>query len=44
LKMVPGTSMTYDGVTEARDRLDLIAYLNQVNDSRECRSAQGRPR
>lgn len=44
LKMVPGTSMTYDGVPEARDRLDLIAYLKQVNDSRECRSAQGRPR
>ncbi len=44
LKMVPGTSMTYDRVPEARDRLDLIAYLKQVNNSRECRSAQGRPR
>jgi cytochrome c len=36
LEMVPGTSMTYDGVTNPNDRADLIAYLKQVNRSAEC--------
>ncbi len=27
LKMVPGTSMTYDGVQDPTERADLIAYL-----------------
>lgn len=39
LKAVPGTSMTYDGVPDAKDRGDLIAYLKQAGHSAEC----GRP-
>ena len=39
MKVVPGTSMTYDGVTDAKDRADLIAYLKRVNQTPEC----GRP-
>ncbi|SFM04047.1 cytochrome c family protein [Variovorax sp. OV329] len=34
---VPGTSMTYDGVPDAKDRGDLIAYLRHANASSECR-------
>ena len=44
LKKVPGTSMTYDGVTDPHDRSDLIAYLKQANDSPECRAVAARPR
>jgi len=29
LKTVPGTTMTYAGVTDAKDRADLIAYLGK---------------
>jgi cytochrome c len=36
LKVVPGTSMTYDGVPDAADRADLIAYLRQAGGSPEC--------
>jgi len=36
LEVVPGTSMTYDGVADAKDRADLIAYLKQANQSPEC--------
>lgn len=36
-KVVPGTAMTYDGVPDAKDRGDLIAYLKHANDSPECR-------
>lgn len=36
MKVVPATSMTYDGVTDAKDRADLIAYLKQVNQTPEC--------
>jgi cytochrome c len=36
LEVVPGTAMTYDGVTNAQDRVDLIAYLKRVNKSAEC--------
>ena len=36
LAMVPGTSMTYDGVANASERSDLIAYLKQANRSAEC--------
>lgn len=36
LQVVPGTTMTYDGVTDAQDRLDLVAYLKRVNKSAEC--------
>jgi cytochrome c len=37
MKAVPGTSMTYDGVPEAKDRSDLIAYLKNANSGPECR-------
>jgi cytochrome c len=30
LKTVPGTTMTYSGVDDAKDREDLIAYLGKV--------------
>lgn len=36
LKMVPGTSMTYDGVADPAERADLIAYLEQANDLPAC--------
>lgn len=36
LAVVPGTSMTYDGVPDRKDRSDLIAYLKRVNESTEC--------
>ena len=36
LKMVPGTAMTYDGVSDRTDRTDLIAYLKQVNETPAC--------
>lgn len=37
LATVPGSSMTYDGVPEARDRGDLLAYLKAVNGTPACR-------
>jgi cytochrome c len=37
MKAVPGTAMTYDGVPDARDRHDLIAFLKQANNGPECR-------
>jgi cytochrome c len=37
MTVLPGTSMTYDGVTDAKDRSDLIAYLKQANAGPECR-------
>ena len=36
LAVVPGTSMTYDGVPDVKERSDLIAYLKRVNQSTEC--------
>jgi cytochrome c len=36
LQMVPGTAMTYDGVPDAAERADLIAYLQQAGRSAEC--------
>jgi cytochrome c len=37
LQLVPGSSMTYDGVPDAQDRADLIAYLKLAARSPECR-------
>lgn len=37
LAMVPGSSMTYDGVADAQERADLIAYLRQADRSPVCR-------
>jgi cytochrome c len=36
LKMVPGTAMTYDGVADAEERADLIAYLEAADKTAEC--------
>jgi cytochrome c len=33
---VPGTTMTYAGVPEAKDRADLIAYLKQQTTAHGC--------
>lgn len=42
LQTVPGTAMTYDGVADAQERADLIAYLRRANDSPACHpSGQG---
>ena len=35
-KAVPGTSMTYDGIADPKDRSDLIAFLHAANRSAEC--------
>jgi cytochrome c len=32
----PGSTMTYDGVPDPKERADLIAYLKHVNDTPEC--------
>lgn len=37
LALVPGSTMTYDGVPDARDRGDLIAYLKAVNGGPPCK-------
>jgi cytochrome c len=44
LKAVPGTSMTYDGVPDAKDRADLIAYLRHANESAQCRQSSAAQR
>jgi len=36
LKTVPGTTMTYDGVPDAADRADLLAYLKGADKTPEC--------
>ncbi|WP_343051181.1 c-type cytochrome [Pseudaquabacterium terrae] len=36
LKMVPGSTMTYDGISDRRERADLIAYLKQAGQTAEC--------
>ena len=36
MAVVPGTSMTYDGVPNARDRADLIAYLREAGQGPQC--------
>jgi cytochrome c len=36
LATVPGTAMGYAGVTDPRERADLIAYLKQATASPEC--------
>lgn len=34
---VPGTSMGYAGIGDAKERVDLIAYLEQSNEAPPCR-------
>lgn len=36
LKTLPGTAMGYAGVTDRKERADLIAYLKQANESALC--------
>lgn len=36
LAMVPGSTMTYDGVPDPQDRADLIAYLKRAQQTPEC--------
>ncbi len=40
LQAVPGTAMGYAGVTDRKERADLIAYLELANGSPECRKQQ----
>ena len=41
LEVVPGTTMTYAGVTDRKERTDLIAYLEKAGSmSSECRGAK----
>ncbi len=42
LKMVPGTSMTYDGVPDVNDRADLMAYLKGADTTPECSALKAR--
>jgi cytochrome c len=35
---VPGTTMTYAGIVDARDRADLISYLARADGSAECKA------
>jgi cytochrome c len=37
IKTIPGTTMGYAGVTDKKERADLIAYLRQANQSTECK-------
>lgn len=36
LEMVPGSTMTYDGIPDPKERADLIAYLKRASQSPEC--------
>jgi cytochrome c len=36
-KAVPGTTMTYAGIPDARDRADVIAYLDEAGRSGACK-------
>lgn len=44
VKVVPGTSMTYDGIDNAKERSELIAYLKHANETPECRSQRANSR
>ena len=35
-RVVPGTAMTYAGITDAQERADVIAYLRQAGTSGTC--------
>lgn len=43
-KVIPGTTMTYDGVPDRQERADLIAYLRQVDRTPACRESPPSPR
>lgn len=42
LAMVPGSTMTYDGIADAGERADLLAYLRHANSTPAC-AAPARP-
>ena len=42
MKAVPNTTMTYAGVKDAKERTDLIAYLDAAGRSPACALASGR--
>jgi cytochrome c len=44
LAMVPGTTMTYDGVPDPTERADLIAYLKQAGSTPECTTVTAQPK
>jgi cytochrome c len=37
MQRVPGTTMTYAGVTDAKERADLVAYLEHAGKSADCK-------
>ena len=39
MKAIPGTTMTYDGISDPLERADLIAYLRQVDRTPACRGS-----
>lgn len=41
-KTVPGTTMTYAGVPDAKERADLIAYLKQESTAARCSKITGK--
>ncbi len=40
-RFLPGTSMTFPGIKQARDRQDVIAYLNAIAENKAPQTAQG---
>jgi cytochrome c len=40
LRVVPATTMTYAGIKDARERADLIAYLQGTRESPACKAVQ----
>lgn len=41
-KLLPGTSMTFSGIREAKDRQDVIAYLKAVSEGKAPQARQAR--
>lgn len=44
MKALPGTTMTYDGVSDRQERADLIAYLRAVDQTPACSTGPTSPR
>ena len=40
LRAIPGTTMGYAGIKDAKERADLIAYLREADRTPSCRSAR----
>lgn len=41
MKIVPGTTMTYDGVSDRQELADLIAYLRHAGETQACLGGDG---